>query len=100
MEFFKADGLMKVIGPCYEKLVKEFIVKITGECNVEGNKEYRNVYVRGNFVKFSHSIINDYLERSKMSGTCYVTSWRVDCSYCTKCSLYHLVRNHVLILVR
>ena len=44
---------MKVVDPCYEKLVKEFIVKITSECIVEGNKEYIKVCDRGKCVKFS-----------------------------------------------
>lgn len=55
MELLKATSLMRIvsdIGPCYEKLVNEFNVNISTECNV-----------RGKCVKFSPSIINDYLAR-------------------------------------
>lgn len=41
IDLIKVVGLMKIgshIGPCYEKLVKEFIVNITVESNVESNK--------------------------------------------------------------
>ncbi|KAI5390370.1 hypothetical protein KIW84_075620 [Lathyrus oleraceus] len=51
-------------GPCYEKLVKEFIVNTTAECNVEGGK----MYDRGKCVIFSPSNFNDYLVRSKYAG--------------------------------
>lgn len=54
------------IGPCYEKIVKEFIVNIIVESNVEGNKEYKMVYDRGKCVNLSPLIINDYLGRSKV----------------------------------
>ncbi|XP_050895811.1 uncharacterized protein LOC127102486 [Lathyrus oleraceus] len=77
MKFLKAAGLMKIVtdgGPCYEKLVKEFIVNINVKCNVEGNKEYRKVYDRGKCVKFSFSVINDYLVKSKSSRSDKVPS--------------------------
>lgn len=57
------------IGHFYDKVVKEFIVNISTECNVEGNKEYKKVYVIGKCVKFSPLIINDYLGRSKSAGS-------------------------------
>lgn len=38
-------------------------------CDVEGNKEYRKVYDRGNCVKVSPLIINDYLGRRKSAGS-------------------------------
>ena len=41
MDLLKDDGVMKTVsdvGPCYEKLVKEFIVNISDECNVGGRK--------------------------------------------------------------
>lgn len=41
------------IGRSHEKLVKEFIVNLTIECNVEGRKEFIKVYVRGKCVDFS-----------------------------------------------
>lgn len=47
MELLKATRFMKTttdVGHCYEKLVKEFIINTSVECNVEGNKEYRKVY--------------------------------------------------------
>ncbi|CAL5209882.1 unnamed protein product [Lathyrus oleraceus] len=62
------------IGHCYEKLVKEFIVNISTECNVKGSKEYNKVYDRGKFVNFSPSIINDYLCKSKYARSDKVPS--------------------------
>lgn len=55
------------IGPCYEKLVKEFIVNITAECNVEGNKECKMVYDWGKCMKLSPWINNYYLSRRNVS---------------------------------
>jgi hypothetical protein len=57
------------IDRCYGKLVREFIVNITEKCNEEGSKEYRIVYVRGNCIKYSPTIINKYLGRSKAMET-------------------------------
>lgn len=68
MDLIKTTGLMKTItdiGLFYEKLVKKFIVYISPDCNIEGSQKYMKVYVRGKCVKFSPSIINDYLGRSK-----------------------------------
>lgn len=56
------------VDPFYEKLIKEFIMNITTECNVEINKEYKKVYDREKCVKFFLSNINDYLGRSKSAG--------------------------------
>ncbi|CAI8584802.1 unnamed protein product [Vicia faba] len=50
LKLLKEYGLMKIvsdIGPCYEKLIMEFIVNISLECNEEGNEEFKKVYVRG-----------------------------------------------------
>lgn len=58
---------MKLVGPCYEKLFKEFIVNITAECNVEGYKEYRKVCDRGKCVKLSPPIFNNHLGRRKVT---------------------------------
>lgn len=72
MELLKAAGMKKSvtnIGPCYEKLVKEFIVNIIIECNFEESKEYRKVYVRAKCVKFSPSIINEYLGKRTSVGS-------------------------------
>lgn len=69
-DLLKKVGLMKTmtdIGPCYEKLVREYIVNMSSECNKEGSKELCKVYVRGCCVKFSHEVINVYLGRSKSS---------------------------------
>lgn len=68
MNLLKDDELMKTvsdIGPCYGKLGKEFILNISNECKVEESKEFRKVYIRGCYVKFSPEIINEYLWRSK-----------------------------------
>lgn len=72
MELLKATRLMKTVtnvGPCYETLVKEFIMNITGECNIKGNKEYRKVHVRGKCVNFPPLIINEFLGRRKSAGS-------------------------------
>ncbi|XP_050878663.1 uncharacterized protein LOC127082469 [Lathyrus oleraceus] len=55
------------IGHCYETLVKEFLVNISSDCNVEGSEKYMKVYVRGSCVKFSPKIINEYLGRTKFA---------------------------------
>lgn len=63
MDFLKDAELMKTmsdIGPCYEKLVKEFIVNISNECKIEGRKGLMKVHVRGYCVKLSPKIINEY----------------------------------------
>lgn len=40
------------ISACYEKLVNEFIVNMSPDCNVKGSQEYMKVYVREKCVKF------------------------------------------------
>lgn len=55
------------IGPCYEKPVMEFIVNLSLECNKEESEEFRKMYVRGCYVKFSPEVINDYLGRIKLT---------------------------------
>lgn len=59
---------MKVVDPCYEKLVKEFIVKITSECVVEGNKEYIKVCDRGKCVKFSPQTLMTIWAETSLQG--------------------------------
>lgn len=46
-------------------LVKEFIVKISKECDNKRSKEFRKVYVRGKCVKFSPEIINRFMGSSE-----------------------------------
>lgn len=60
--------LIKVVGPFYEKFVKEFIVNISAECNDEGYKKYRKAYDRGKSMKPSHPIIDDYLGRINVTS--------------------------------
>lgn len=77
MDLFKDVVLMRIvsdIGPCYKNLVKEFIVNISFECNVEESNEYRKVYIIWNCVKFSPSNINDYLSKSKSAVSDKITS--------------------------
>ncbi|KAK2451875.1 hypothetical protein QL285_010887 [Trifolium repens] len=59
----KAGLLMtvSVIGECYEKLVKEFLVNILEDCDNPLSKEHYKVYVRGKCVHFSPAIINKVL---------------------------------------
>lgn len=72
MNLLKDAGLMKTgsdIGPFYEKLIKDFIVNLSSECNVEGRKAYMKFCISGKCVKFSPSIINEHLGRSKSTGS-------------------------------
>ncbi|XP_057434404.1 uncharacterized protein LOC130727315 [Lotus japonicus] len=60
-------GLMKTIpkvGRCYERLVKEFLVKLSEEVGLPKSVEFRKVYVRAKCVEFSHAVINKTLGRS------------------------------------
>lgn len=66
--FIAKAGLLKTVTSikrCYDKLVKEFVVNITADCNVSGSQEFIKVYVRGKCVKFSPVVINCYLGMSK-----------------------------------
>jgi len=60
----KEAGLLKTVcnlGNCYGKLVKEFMVNISEECDNPMSQEYQKVYVRGECVHFSPTTINKYL---------------------------------------
>ncbi|MCI17807.1 envelope-like protein, partial [Trifolium medium] len=60
-------GLIKTVkdlGSCYERLVKEFLVNISEDCNDPMSPEYRKVYVRGRCNEFSADVINQFLGRS------------------------------------
>ena len=50
-------------GPCYESLVKEFMVTIPDGCDDVKSVDYRKVYVRGNVVTFSPAVIKKFLGR-------------------------------------
>ena len=52
-------------GPCYESLVKEFMVTIPDGCDDVKSVDYRKVYVRGNVVTFSPAVINKFLGRTE-----------------------------------
>lgn len=68
IKLLKVDGLIKIvtdIDPCYEKLVKEFIMNIPPGCIVDGSQKYKKVYVRGKCVMFTPSIVNNYLCKNK-----------------------------------
>ncbi|MCI21344.1 envelope-like protein, partial [Trifolium medium] len=68
MDLLKSAELMKTIteiGRCFEKLVREFIVNITEDCNNEGSNDYHKVYVRGKRINFSNTIVNEFLGRNK-----------------------------------
>jgi len=63
MEFIKEAGLMKTVcnlGDCYEKLVKEFLVNSSDDCEDPLSREFQKVFVRGEWVNFSPNIINKY----------------------------------------
>src|SRR4051812_40839605 len=60
-------GLIKTVtqfSKCYEVLVKEFVVNLHEDCANKKAKEYLKVFVRGNCVIFSPTVINKFLERS------------------------------------
>ena len=64
MNMIKEAGILKTvcnIGKCYEKLVREFLVNVSGDCDNPLSQEYHKVYVRGECVNFSPNIINRYL---------------------------------------
>ncbi|XP_050889836.1 uncharacterized protein LOC127095148 [Lathyrus oleraceus] len=64
MELIEVVGLIKTVthvGPCYESLVKEFVVTIHDGCDDTKSADYGKVYVRGNFVTFSPTVIHKYL---------------------------------------
>ena len=60
-------NIVSSIGPCYEKMIKEFIVNVSPYCNIERIQQYKKVYVRGKCVKFSPSIIAAYVGRNKLA---------------------------------
>ncbi|MCI06902.1 envelope-like protein, partial [Trifolium medium] len=71
MELIESAGIMKTvtkIGRCFETLVREFIVNITSDCS-EGRDEHRKVYVRSKCIRFSPTIINEYLGRNNDAET-------------------------------
>ncbi|XP_050896528.1 uncharacterized protein LOC127103303 [Lathyrus oleraceus] len=68
VELIEVVGLMKTVinfGPCYESLVKEFMVTIPDGCDDVKSLDYRKVYVRGNFITFSPVVINKFLGRTE-----------------------------------
>lgn len=68
VELIEVAGLMKTVikfGPYYESLVKEFKVTIPDGCDDMKSVDYRKVYVRGNVVTFSPTVINKFLGRTK-----------------------------------
>ncbi|XP_050916070.1 uncharacterized protein LOC127131179 [Lathyrus oleraceus] len=68
VELIEDAGLMKSVtkfGPCYESLVKEFVVTIPDGCDDEKSADYRKVYVRGNVVTISPAVINKFLGRAE-----------------------------------
>ncbi|KAK2354012.1 hypothetical protein QL285_091580 [Trifolium repens] len=59
--------LMKTVlgvGKCYERLVREFITNLTGECAEEGSDGYHKVQLREKNIDFSPTTINKVLGRS------------------------------------
>ncbi|XP_050897266.1 uncharacterized protein LOC127104096 [Lathyrus oleraceus] len=68
VELIEVAGLMKIVtkfGPCYESLVKEFVVIIPDGCDDMKHDGYGKVYVGGNFVTFSLVVINKFLGRTE-----------------------------------
>jgi hypothetical protein len=64
VDLIREAGLMKTVsklGPCYEQLVKEFLVNIPEDCDDPTSDDSQTVSVRGETIKFSPQIINNYL---------------------------------------
>jgi len=64
MDMIKEARMLKTVCNLrnfYEKLVKEFLVNISEECDNPLSQEYQRVYVRGECVHLSPNIINKFL---------------------------------------
>ncbi|XP_058784396.1 uncharacterized protein LOC131659189 [Vicia villosa] len=72
LELIQEAGLLKTVcnlPKCYEKLVKEFVVKLSEDCGNSRSVDFRIVFVRGKCVSFSPSVINKFLERTDEAPT-------------------------------
>ncbi|XP_058760045.1 uncharacterized protein LOC131633348 [Vicia villosa] len=72
IELIQEAGLLKTVcnlPKCYEKLVKEFVVNLSEECDNSRSADYRKVFVRGKCVSFSPSVINKFLGRTDEAQT-------------------------------
>ncbi|XP_050894404.1 uncharacterized protein LOC127101109 [Lathyrus oleraceus] len=66
MDLINTVGLMKTVAglsPCYEGLVKEFIVNIPEDIVDKNIKEFCKVFMRGKCITFSPTVINNFLGR-------------------------------------
>jgi len=64
MEYIKEACLIKTLcnlGECYEQLIKEFLVNILDDCDSPISSEHQKVFVRGEWVNFSPTVINKFL---------------------------------------
>ncbi|XP_050891014.1 uncharacterized protein LOC127096496 [Lathyrus oleraceus] len=69
MELIEVVGMMKTVthfGPCYENLVNEFVVTIPDGYDDMKNVDYGKVYMRGNVVTFSPTVISKFLGRTNV----------------------------------
>ncbi|XP_058784067.1 uncharacterized protein LOC131658832 [Vicia villosa] len=72
LELIQEARLLKTVWnlpKCYEKLVKEFLVNLSEECDNSRSADYRKVFVRGKCVSFSPSVINKFLGRTDEAQT-------------------------------
>lgn len=61
VELIMVVGLMKIVadlGPCYEKLVQEFIMSLSTEVEDKKSQDCARVFVRDKCIKFSPKVIN------------------------------------------
>ncbi|XP_050890037.1 uncharacterized protein LOC127095377 [Lathyrus oleraceus] len=68
VKLIETIGLMKTVtqfGHCHESLIKEFMLTILGGCDDVKSVDYGKVYVRGNVVTFSPTVINKFLGRTE-----------------------------------
>ncbi|XP_058768724.1 uncharacterized protein LOC131642498 [Vicia villosa] len=72
LELIQEARLLKTvcnIPKFYEKLVKEFLVNLSEDCENNRSVDYRKVFVRGKCVSFSPSVINKFLGRTDEAQT-------------------------------
>ncbi|XP_058733009.1 uncharacterized protein LOC131604594 [Vicia villosa] len=72
LELIQEAGLLKTVfnfPKCYGKLVKEFVVNLSEECDNSRSADYRKVFVRGKCVSFSPFVINKFLGRTDEAQT-------------------------------
>lgn len=66
VDLIEDGGLMRTVTsfhPCYEGLVKQFVVSVPDGYDDVKSKDYRKINVRGNVVTFSPAVITKFLDK-------------------------------------